>query len=97
MLQKGKKKLMTMERKRWKLLKRLTQLICVPVMMKKEENEEKKNQKNKLFVLVLKWGNNEKVMKSDPVVKVEPVLKLSPNPESKSDVLDDDEEAKEDE
>jgi len=36
-------------------------------------------------------------MKSDPVVKVEPVLKLSPNPESKSDVLDDDEEAKEDE
>jgi len=34
-------------------------------------------------------------MKSDPVVKVEPGLKPSPNPESKLDVLDDKEEAKE--
>jgi len=33
-------------------------------------------------------------VKSDPVVKVDPILKPSPNPESKLDVPDDDEEVK---
>jgi len=48
-------------------------------------------------MLKVKKNKNEKVVvKSEPVVKVDPGLKPSPIPESKLDVLDDNEEEKED-